>query len=118
MRISLLLSFILALAVFAACQSSGPGASGPAPRDTALLASKTPMSLSAEANDDEDSAPRISLEKAKELYDSGEAVFIDTRSENSYVTEHIKGAINIPLSTIDERLKEVPKGKTIIAYCS
>ena len=46
-------------------------------------------------------------------------MFIDTRSETAYVTEHIKGAINIPLEFFEQRFKkEVPKGKPVIAYCS
>ncbi len=63
-------------------------------------------------------APRISLADAKKDFDAGNAIFVDTRAEVSYKTEHIKGAINIPADAFQTRYTEVPKGKKIIAYCS
>ena len=65
-----------------------------------------------------DDAPRITLEEAKKDFDAGKAVFVDTRAEASYKTEHIKGAINIPAEAAQTRYKEIPTGKKIIAYCS
>ncbi len=63
-------------------------------------------------------APRINLADAKKDFDAGNVVFVDTRAEASYKTEHIKGAINIPSGEFETRYKEVPKNKKIIAYCS
>lgn len=63
-------------------------------------------------------APRISLEDAKKDYDARTAIFIDTRPEGSYKTEHVKGAINIPSDQMAARYAEIPKNKKIIAYCS
>jgi 3-mercaptopyruvate sulfurtransferase SseA len=63
-------------------------------------------------------AARISLEDAKKDFDSGAAIFVDTRAESAYQNEHIKGAINIPAEAFQTRYKEVPKDKKIIAYCS
>lgn len=63
-------------------------------------------------------APRISLADAKKDFDAGNVVFIDTRAEASFKTEHIKGAINIPSGEFETRYKEVSKNKKIIAYCS
>ncbi|MDQ6786074.1 MAG: rhodanese-like domain-containing protein [Acidobacteriota bacterium] len=63
-------------------------------------------------------APRITLEDAKKAFDEGSALFVDTRAEVSYKTEHIKGAINIPADDFQTRYKELPKNKKIIAYCS
>jgi 3-mercaptopyruvate sulfurtransferase SseA len=65
-----------------------------------------------------DEAPRINLEDAKKAFDSGEALFIDTRGDAQYKSEHIKGAINITMSDVTNRLKEIPTNKKIIAYCS
>ena len=65
-----------------------------------------------------DEAPRISLADAKKDFDAGSAVFVDTRAEVSYRTEHIKGAINVPAEAIQTRYAEVPKDKKVIAYCS
>jgi predicted sulfurtransferase len=63
-------------------------------------------------------APRISLADAKKDFDAKNALFIDTRGEASFKTEHIKGAINIPADAFQTRSAEVPKDKKIIAYCS
>jgi predicted sulfurtransferase len=66
----------------------------------------------------EDNAPRITLAEAKKDFDAGNVVIIDVRDEMSYKTEHIKGAINLPLATFEQKFNEIPKGKKIIAYCS
>jgi rhodanese-related sulfurtransferase len=63
-------------------------------------------------------APRISLEDAKKAYDAGTAYIIDARGEDSYKDEHIKSAINITSDSLKEKLKTLPKDKTIIVYCS
>jgi 3-mercaptopyruvate sulfurtransferase SseA len=65
-----------------------------------------------------DDAPRISLADAKKEFDAGSAVFVDTRAAATYKSEHIKGAINVPMEAVETKYKEIPKGKKIIAYCS
>lgn len=62
--------------------------------------------------------PRISLADAKKAFDEGSAYIVDARAEAVYKDEHIKGAVNIPGGTLDEHLKELPKNKKIIVYCS
>ena len=44
-------------------------------------------------------------------------VVLDTRTPDAYAEEHITGAINIPESELDKRLKELPKNKEIVTYC-
>ena len=70
---------------------------------------------------DSDAFPKISLAKAKEKYDSKEAVFIDARPDNFYNQKHIKGAINLPLPLFDimymmSGLDELEMDKEIIIY--
>jgi rhodanese-related sulfurtransferase len=65
-----------------------------------------------------DGANRITLAGAKKHFDDGDAVFIDTRSESAYQQEHIKGSINVTMQNLEEKLKDLPKNKRIIAYCS
>lgn len=65
-----------------------------------------------------DDAPRISLEDAKKDFDSGKAVFVDSRPNDQYKPEHIKGAINVPFSEAENHWKEIPTDKKIIVYCS
>lgn len=61
-------------------------------------------------------------EIAKQIYDSGKAVFVDTRSPNNYQEGHIKGAISLPIGQFDELIesfgKKYPIDTFIIAYCS
>lgn len=70
------------------------------------------------AKDGNEDAPRISLADAKKAFDSGKAVFIDTRAAEVYREEHIKGAINITLQDDASKYNTIPKGKKIIVYCS
>jgi hypothetical protein len=62
--------------------------------------------------------PRISLADAKKAFDEGDAYIVDARPESAYKDEHIKGAVNITSGTLDQHLKELPKNKKIIVYCS
>ncbi len=63
-------------------------------------------------------ARRIERAEAQRLVSEGKAVFVDVRSEESYHAGHIKGALNIPSSQLDARLRELPPGKTLITYCA
>ena len=65
-----------------------------------------------------DNAPRITVEEAKKDFDAGNAVFIDTRSEEAFNTEHVKGAINISGADLEAKFSQIPKDKKIIVYCS
>lgn len=44
-------------------------------------------------------------------------MLIDVRPEDEYEAGHIKDAVSIPLSQLKKRMNEIPKGKTIVAYC-
>ncbi|OIR01320.1 HTH-type transcriptional regulator KmtR [mine drainage metagenome] len=44
-------------------------------------------------------------------------MLIDVRPEEEYLTGHIPNAVSIPLAQLKNRLNELPKNKTIIAYC-
>lgn len=44
-------------------------------------------------------------------------LLVDVRDRESYESEHIKGAVNIPLEDLPKRLRELPKDKTIVCYC-
>ena len=59
---------------------------------------------------------------AKQIYDSGKAVFVDARSLEDFKTGHIKGAESLPLGQFDERIgafkKKSPADNFIVTYCS
>ena len=62
--------------------------------------------------------PRINVTDAKKDYDTGSAVFIDSRDAGTFAEEHVAGAINIPFGTQETMMDKIPKGKKIIIYCS
>jgi rhodanese-related sulfurtransferase len=62
----------------------------------------------------------VSIEKAKELYKSQGALFIDARHDFEYNMGHIHGAVNIALNKFDThrtRIEGTPKEKMLIIYC-
>lgn len=48
---------------------------------------------------------------------SGEVVVLDVRPSEEYAAGHVPGAVSVPLGELKSRLKELPKGKEIVAYC-
>ena len=48
---------------------------------------------------------------------SGDVTVLDVRPESEYRAGHLPGAISIPVAELKARLKELPKGKEIVAYC-
>lgn len=62
----------------------------------------------------------ISYEEAADLFNGGNALFVDARHEFDYKLGHIKGAINAPLTDFNLQtspLANVPKTKLIVTYC-
>jgi len=60
----------------------------------------------------------ISVDDSYGHYGDEDYIFLDVRSLSEYESGHIKGAINIPVSELEDRLDEIPKDKHIIAYCN
>ncbi len=65
-----------------------------------------------------ESARRIPRAEAIKLVKESKAIFVDVRSKESYVAEHIKGALSLPLSELPARMGELPQNKMIITYCA
>ncbi len=63
-------------------------------------------------------AKRISRDEAMRMVTQKKAVYVDVRSKDSYDDGHIPGAISLPLSELQKRLKEVPLKKFLITYCA
>lgn len=63
----------------------------------------------------------IALQEAEDLYSRGEAVFMDSRSQEEFDAGHIAGALNIPLqenkSGLNSRLLPYPSDRTLVVYC-
>jgi len=62
------------------------------------------------------------IQRAKGIYDQGEALFVDARSYALYERGHIKGAVGLPvhqfLDVIDAFRDQYPLTTWIITYCS
>lgn len=104
----LLVLMIFALSVATACQQASTQTAGNSP-------AKSTAGSSAAAQDD---AKRISVNEAKQAYDAGTAAIIDTRALTAYQSEHIKGAISMPVDEVEKRYAELPANKQLIFYCS
>jgi len=48
---------------------------------------------------------------------SGEVTVLDVRPAEEYLAGHLPGALSIPASELKVRLKEIPKGREVVAYC-
>jgi len=47
----------------------------------------------------------------------GKVTVLDVRPVEEYRAGHIPGAVSIPVADLRARLKELPKGRSIVAYC-
>jgi hypothetical protein len=88
--------------------AAGQGAGGTAKKPE----TKAPPAQSAPA----DGVPRIAQAEARDAFEKGKAIFVDVRGEDSYRAGHIKGALWMP--DVAQRVKELPRDKMIITYCS
>ncbi|MCI0387884.1 MAG: hypothetical protein MOB07_03810 [Acidobacteria bacterium] len=73
-------------------------------------------------NEDENiPGDRITIRQLKRMMDAKEeVVIIDTRDGSSYVgsTVKIKGAIHITIDKLEAKIKDLPKNKLIVTYCT
>lgn len=62
----------------------------------------------------------IDLNESRALFESGKALFIDSRHAFDFKRGHIRAALNIPLTEMDSMQKTIaslPRDKTLIVYC-
>ena len=74
-----------------------------------------------EGDPDDPNPTRISIRELKRKMEAKEdVVVLDVRSKTAYLgsTVRIKGAVRIPPEELEERMKELPKNKLIVAYCT
>lgn len=56
--------------------------------------------------------------RVKELLASGQARIIDVRTPAEFASGHVSGAINLPVSDLANRMKEIgPKETPVVLYC-
>lgn len=97
----------------AACAQFKTSSPAPAPAPA-----PAPVTLTQQAEPSLESAKRIERTEAIKMVDEGKAVWVDVRPKDQYELGHIKGAINIPLSDLLTRLKDLPPHKYLITYCA
>ena len=58
------------------------------------------------------------LPRELETLDMSKHLILDVREDFEVLAGKINGSLNVPLSTIRERLNEIDKSKTIVTYCA
>lgn len=66
---------------------------------------------------DRKSLAAISTEELVQRLKERSVIVLDVRPQDEYRAGHIAGARSIPVSELQARLREVPKGREIVAYC-
>ncbi|HKB71018.1 MAG TPA: rhodanese-like domain-containing protein [Thermoanaerobaculia bacterium] len=64
---------------------------------------------------------RVTPEEIKARMDRGEPIaFIDARNPQAWgeSKEKVPGAIRVPADEVEEHLSEIPRDRTIVAYCT
>ncbi|MBL7765662.1 MAG: MBL fold metallo-hydrolase [Chitinophagaceae bacterium] len=64
-----------------------------------------------------DQVKRISAKELESVYPT-QPIIIDIRNTGEFKSEHIDGAINIPLDYMNDHLAEFPKDKPFILHCA
>lgn len=64
-----------------------------------------------------DTMEPVDRERLRRRVRDGEVTVLDVRPPEEYRAGHIPGALNVPLSEIRKRLRDLPRGREIVAYC-
>ncbi len=66
-------------------------------------------------------ATRVTVDEVKERMDRGEQfAFVDTRNPQAWGESDTKlpGAIRVPADKLEQHLKEIPRDRAVITYCT
>lgn len=102
-------AFVLGIFALAACNSKE------------LQVSQTNLATptnSPSTTNPSDSARRITAEELHTIWEKGNVLIIDTRTEPAFKESHIKGAILIPAGEVGAKFDELPRDKMIVTYCT
>ena len=69
------------------------------------------------AGKDVDTVKRIHAEEFEEAINNN-PIIIDVRKPGEFATEHVDGAINVPLDYINEEMAQIPKNDAFIMHCA
>ncbi|PIB32680.1 MBL fold metallo-hydrolase [Maribacter sp. 4G9] len=71
-----------------------------------------------EAGKEYEMVNRISANELEKAMNDERPLIIDVRKKSEYDSEHLLGAINIPLNEINQHLAEFPKDTTFVLHCA
>ncbi len=103
-----LAAFVLGVVVLAACNS----------KDLAGSQITVSPQSSPSPQNPSDSARRITAAELHSLWEKGNVLIVDTRTEPAYKESHIKGAILINATEVSAKVGELPRDKMIVTYCT
>lgn len=90
------------------------------PRGIALVGHWDTVNL--EANTARQPKKIDSVAWAKSIFDKGDVLFVDARSQNDYENGHIPGAVSLPVGQFEAEielfLNRYPPEQPIVTYCS
>lgn len=110
-KLTLLFS-LMALLAFAAAAAAQKGAKQTKTKSAAAKPEAAPQERTASG------VPLITVDQLiLKLAKKAPVVIIDVRNPDSYETK-IKGAIQIPHDQVEAHLKDIPRNKEIVTYCS
>jgi rhodanese-related sulfurtransferase len=67
--------------------------------------------------DGRDELEPVSLRELRRLIRDEDVTVLDVRPADEFDAGHIPGALSIPVPELKRRLREIPKGREVIAYC-
>jgi hypothetical protein len=50
------------------------------------------------------------------LSDGAKVVIVDVRSRQDYLIRHIKGALSVPIDSLEARAREIPRDGLVVLY--
>ena len=59
----------------------------------------------------------VDIRELRRLIRDADVTVVDVRPPEEYQAGHIPGALSIPVAELRRRLREIPKGREVIAYC-
>ncbi|WP_405222771.1 rhodanese-like domain-containing protein [Dokdonia sp. Asnod1-B02] len=71
-----------------------------------------------ESGKDFETIARISPQQLEAEYKMGQPLIFDVRKKSEFLSEHILGAINVPLNEINQHLAQFPKNKPFFLHCA
>jgi rhodanese-related sulfurtransferase/DNA-binding transcriptional ArsR family regulator len=67
--------------------------------------------------DGRDELEPVTLKELRRLIRDDAVTVVDVRPAEEYQAGHIPGALSVPVPELKRRLRELPKGREVIAYC-